>query len=93
MLYLAIGKDYNVRGDSQNFGWLTAGYKGKTFIKDRKAPQKYGELYNQLQTELKDFNTVLKKVRFVYNNNKLDEWHLRIGNPLRIGLKVKDVGL
>ncbi len=93
LLYLAIGKDYNVRGDSQNFGWLKAGYKGKTFIKDRKAPQKYGEFFNQLQTELKDFNTVLKQVRFVYNNTKLDEWHLRIGNPLRIGLKVKDVGL
>lgn len=93
LLYLTIGKDYKVRGDSQNFGWLKAGYKGKTFIKDRRAPSKYADYYAQLLTDLKAFNSELKRVRFVYNNTKLDEWHLRIDNPLRIGLKVKDVGL
>lgn len=93
LLYMAIGKDYKVRGDSQNFGWLKGGYKGKTFIKDRSAPEKYSEYYKRLTANLSSYHSLLADAREIFDQVALEEWHLRIDNPLKIGLKVKDVGL
>ncbi len=93
LLYLAIGRDYKVRGDGQNFGWLKAGYKGKTFIKDRNAPAMYKDYYQTLIKELDEYNSFVNESRMTFSQIKLEDWHLHIENPLRIGLKVKDVGL
>ncbi|MFH1851396.1 MAG: M23 family metallopeptidase [Candidatus Neomarinimicrobiota bacterium] len=93
LLYLAIGQDYSVRGDNQNFGWLVAGYKGKTFMAERKAPDKYASYFASLLTDLTAYHEGLKQVRQVYDQINLADWHLQINNPIRIGLKVKDVGL
>ncbi len=92
LFQIFLGKEYKTRRSQDVFGWLNGDYKGKNYFssKGRKFKNlKDNTNYPGVENFISSFN---------YNNRlykKLDLWDktIRLYNPLRMPLEVKNVGL
>ncbi|KAA3617599.1 MAG: hypothetical protein D8M58_01425 [Calditrichaeota bacterium] len=87
-----LGKEYKTRRSQDVYGWLNGDYKGKNYFASK--GRKYKNLIdNTKYSGVENFVSTFKYNNRVYK--KLDLWDktIRLYNPLRMPLEVKNVGL
>ncbi len=91
---LSIGKDYDIAGDYSTYAWLAAGFKGK-WIADNPTTvlSEYAAQRKAIEAGYVDYKKQLREIKHLHEHLSLEDWEMKIHNPLKIGLIVKDVGL
>jgi len=87
-----LGKEYKTKRPQEVYGWLKGDYKGKNYFTSK------GKKYKNLTDNTKYGGVENFISTFNFNNRvykKLDLWEktIRLFNPLRMPLEVKNVGL
>ena len=93
LIFLAISQDFKVRSERQVFGWLAGGFKGQEFISSQSTPKEYRSYLHKLNQKYAEYRKIYRSLGTLYKDLNLSDWRMQIGNPLKIGLQVKDVGL
>ncbi len=93
LMKLAMASEFGFRGNYQVYGWMMADMAGGDMLKKNQPLEGRKALYDGLRDQYKTYSDAYSDTRRLYSDINLDYFDYSIENPIRIGLKVKDVGL